>query len=39
MLAKFITRPDIKKLHMPAFIDWLLTRMKTADRTYMPFRA
>jgi len=31
MLAKFITRPDVKKLHMQAFLDWSLTRMRNAD--------
>jgi len=37
MLSKFITRPDVKKLHMSAFVDWLLMRMKSVDRMTMLF--
>jgi len=33
MLAKFITRPDVKRLHLQSFIDWSLMRMKSANRT------
>jgi len=32
MLSKFITRPDVKKLHLPEFVDWCLRRVKTVER-------
>ncbi|XP_006812079.1 tubulin-specific chaperone D-like [Saccoglossus kowalevskii] len=35
-LSKFLTRPDVKKEKLPAFLDWCLTVMTKADRETMP---
>ena len=31
MLSKFLTRPDVKKEHLPVFIDWSLVTIKQTD--------
>lgn len=35
LLAKFISRPDVKKLKMAEFFDWALTVLNTADKITM----
>ena len=32
MLSRFLTRPDVKKEKLPAFLDWGLVTIKNADR-------
>ena len=36
MLARFMTRPDVKRKKLPEFLDWCLTNLKTADSAF-PF--
>ena len=33
MLSKFLTRPDVRKEKLPAFLDWCLIRMKNINGT------
>lgn len=34
LLAKFLSRPDVKQLKMAEFLDWSITVFKTADSVY-----
>ncbi len=34
LLAKFVSRPDVKKLKMAEFLDWSMIVLNTAERTY-----
>ena len=36
MLARFMTRPDVKRKKLPEFLDWCLTNLKTADSKSPP---
>ena len=34
LMGRFMTRPDVKKLKLPDFIDWMMKSMEKADCKY-----
>ena len=38
VLARFMTRPDVKRKKLPEFLDWCLSRLKSADSEQKPFQ-
>ena len=35
MLSKFLTRPDVKMIHLAPFVDWTLQRMSQSEREFI----